>query len=452
VKKDWIKNSIFVPFVAGCALLLLSCSDEKIVFEENLELADYNIILISIDTLRADHLGVYGYEKNTSPNIDRFAEQSMVFQNAYSPAPATIPALRSMMTGKLISNDNKKEIISYYHNATFLTEVLGNKGYRTVGFTDHRGLGDKEKRSHIFIKGFDDFFNLGKGRDAVTSHVLAEGVLNWLDENHQSKFFLWAHFFDPHFNYNPLPDYEEAMGFSPEDSGRVFGGIDQLKLREIEATLTGQEVEGLVSLHDAEIFYTDKYVGRVLEKLEAMDLLDKTVVVVTGDHGEEFKERTRIGHERTVFNELIRVPLIIRIPGQRPARIEASLSTREIFNILSNLDSIGDLELETENIISRTYHFYKGDRVEPNDFAIISGGYKYVYNSGTGREELYDLRSDVGEKNNLARQMDDKKQRLKEELISWIDENRVEVEDPSQETLEIEEELNERLKALGYVR
>ncbi len=452
MKKGWIYSFVLLFFVASFIFFLPSCADEKIVFEDNHELADYNIVFISIDTLRADRLGVYGYEKNTSPNIDLFAKESLVFLNAYSPAPATIPAFRSMMTGKLISNENKEEIISYYYNATFLTEVLGQKGYRTVGFTDHRGLGDKQKRSHSFIKGFDDFYNLGKGRAEVTSHHLAEGVLNWLDENHQEKFFLWVHFFDPHFNYHPLPEYEETMGFSPADSGRIFSGIDQPKLREIEANLTEQEVEGLVSLYDAEIFYTDKYVGKVLEKLAALDLLNKTVIVLTGDHGEEFKERTRIGHERTVFNELIRVPLLIRIPGQRPARIESSLSTREIFNILSNLDSIGSLELESENIISRTYHFYKGDRVEPNDFAIISGGYKYVYNPGTGREELYDLRSDVGEKNNLVEQMDEKKQQLREKLISWIDENRVEVEAPSQETLEMEEELNERLKALGYVR
>lgn len=452
MKKDWLCSSNLFPLVLGCAFFLFSCSEEKIVFEESAELADYNIVLISIDTLRADHLGAYGYDKNTSPNIDLFAGKSMVFQNAYSPAPATIPALRSLMTGKLISNENKNEIISYYHKATFLAEVLREKGYKTVGFTDHRGLGDKEERSHVFFRGFDGIHNLGKGRAEVTSQVLTESVLGWLDGNHGEKFFLWAHYYDPHFNYNPLPEYEETMGFSPADSGRVFSGIDQLKLREIEPTLTERELEGLVSLHDAEIFYTDIYVGKLLDKLEALDLLNKTVVVLTGDHGEEFKERTRIGHERTVFNELIRVPLMIRIPGQRPARIEASLSTREIFNILSNLDSIGTLELESEDIISRTYHFYKGDRVEPNDFAIISGGYKYVYNSGTGREELYDLRSDVGEKNNLVVQMDDKKQQLKDKLISWIAENKVEIEGPSQETLEIEEELNERLKALGYVR
>jgi hypothetical protein len=356
------------------------------------------------------------------------------------------------MTGRLISNEDKKEIISYYHNATFLTDVLGEKGYKTVGFTDHRGMGDKEKRPHIFIRGFDDFFNLGRGRDEVTSHLLTEGVLNWLDENHGKKFFLWIHYFDPHFNYAPLPEYEGAMGFSPENHGRITGGIDQLELREIEATLTDQEVEGLVFLHDAEIFYTDQHIGKVVEKLDDLNLSNQTVIVLTGDHGEEFMERTRIGHERTVFNELIRVPLLMKIPGQRPARVESNITTREIFNILTHLDAMENLELDSENIISRTYHFYKGDRVAPNDFAIISGRYKYIFNPGTGKEELYDLQDDVGEKNNLVEQMDKKKRELREKLVSWIDENKMEVEGPSQETLELEEEMNQRLKALGYIR
>lgn len=409
-----------------------------------------NVILISIDTLRADHLGCYGYEKNTTPNIDEFSKNAFLFENAYSPAPLTTLALRSIMTGRLISNDNKNDIISYYNDATFLAEILSERGYLTVGFVDHRGLGHHRL---TLSKGFNSFHNFAKDHMSVTSHILTENVINWLERNHKNKFFLWVHYFDPHFNYNPLPEYEELFGFSKEDCGRIYNGIDIEKIRKIEHDLTKKEVECLISLYDAEIFYTDKYIGKLLGKIKDLNLETNTVIIITADHGEEFRERTRIGHEMTLYNELIHVPLIIKMPNQAPAKIKENISTKEIFNILSNLDSNKSIKFD-ENIISRTYHYYKNHRTEPNDFTIISKNYKYIYNPKTKKEEFYNLQEDIEEKNNLIMNAGsaDKKQELKQELISWINKNDIKVKEPTKKALENEKELNLKLRSLGYLQ
>ena len=173
-----------------------------------------NVILISIDTLRADHLGCYGYEKKTCPKIDDFARNSVFFENAYSPWPNTVPALKSIMTGSLISNERTEDVISHYSKTTYLAEILSEKRYYTAGFTDHHALGSKNKRWYVVQKGFDTFENFGKGRKDVTSHILTEKVTKWLEKYHKDKFFLWVHYFDPHFNFCPPPKYEKLFGFS----------------------------------------------------------------------------------------------------------------------------------------------------------------------------------------------------------------------------------------------
>jgi arylsulfatase A-like enzyme len=315
-------------------------------------------------------------------------------------------------------------------------------------------LGDKNEDAYILSKGFESFQNFGTSRSEVTSHTLTENVINWLDQNCKNRLFLWVHYFDPHYNYNPLAEYEGLFGFEEKSCERVYNGIDIRKIRKIEKDLTKEEIECLVSLHRAEIFYTDEHIGKILDRVKELNLEENTVIVITADHGEEFRERTRIGHRLTVYNELIHVPLIIKIPKQKPNRIKATIGTKEIFNILSNLVSNRSVELNDEDIVSRTYLYFKSGKTKPNYFTLISGNCKYICNPTTGREELYDLKIDPGEKTNLAEKFSARKQkrRLKHKLLSWIDKNNVKVNEPSKEALESEEELNKRLRSLGYVR
>ena len=364
--------------------------------------SDYNIVLITVDTLRADHLGCYGYQKGTSPNIDRFAEESILFEKAYSPAPVTVPALRAMMTGRLVSNEDKEDLVSYYNQTPFLAQILREKGYRTAGFTDHHGLGGSDRKgelgashTHSLHKGFDTFENLGKSRKEITSDELSERALEWMGQNHGARFFLWIHYFDPHYNFRASSEHEGLFGFSTVSSGRIYNGIDIMDIRKIVHSLSPSEIKSIIALYDSEIFFTDKHIGKVLDRVKVLGLDRSTVIVVAADHGEEFKERTRIGHERTIYNELIHVPLIVKIPGEKPRRIRSTVTTTRIFDFLSGPGAPSIESLKNGGpAVSRTFHYYKDDRVEPNDFAIISGSYKYVLNPGTRKEELYNVSND----------------------------------------------------------
>lgn len=437
-------------FVAGT-----SCAEGK--NEIRWDCPECNILLITVDTIRADHLPCYGYEKNATPSICALSEKAVRFENAYSQAPSTMPALRAIMSGGLVSNEDKKDIIAYYENRPFLAQILKKKGYVTAGFSDHRGIGRDNKDASFntyhgksVIKGFDHFRNYGQGRGKVTSHILTQGVLDWMDKNHDKKFFLWAHYFDPHFNYNPLPEYENQFGFRDIDGGRIHNGIDTKEIRKIESSLTKNEVDSIVSLYDAELFYTDFHFGKVLKRIDELKLGDRTVIFIVGDHGEEFMERTRIGHERTLYNELIHVPLIVKLPhSDSPRSVKDSIATKDIFNLVLNMVSERDVPLQ-KDVISRTNHYYKKGRSKPNDFCLISGPFKYVYNPHTGKEAFFDLKDDPGEvKNRLDHP---EKKNLEKKLKEWIEASHVKSGKPSKEMEKISEETDEKLRSLGYAR
>ena len=114
-----------------------------------------------------------------------------------------------------------------------MAEILRKKGFLTAAFTDHVGLRNKS----VISKGFDVYQNSGQGRAAVTSHIVTENVINWLSKNHENRFFLWVHYFDPHLNYNPLPEYEDLFGFSEKESGRIYNGIDTIEILKIAGDL-----------------------------------------------------------------------------------------------------------------------------------------------------------------------------------------------------------------------
>lgn len=361
------------------------------------------------------------------------------------------------MTGRLLSNEHMRDINSYFCDTIYLAEILADKGYFTAGFTDHLILGRKRGKSnawYIIQKGFDTFVNIGKDRKSVTSHILTKKITNWLDQNYENSFFLWVHYFDPHFNFVPLPEYEELFGFSEKDCGRIYNSMDMLEIEDIQESLTGKEIECLMGLYDSEIFYVDKQIGKVFDKITSLKLWENTIVIITSDHGEEFNERERIGHGTTIYNETIRVPLMIKIPDEPPAKIKKNTATMDIFNIVCNLSANKKVVFNDEDVISRSNPEGRAIKTKLNDYAIISEEYKFIYNPETGSEELYNLQNDVAEKNNL---LDDsafkaKKVELKQKLLSWISENKVEVQAPVKDTLENEKKLREQLKSLGYVK
>lgn len=419
------------------------------------------MLLVTIETLRADRLKCQGYAADPAPALCAFGEGALLFENAYTPAPITAPALQAILSGSLPSNESLVELIAHNDASTTLAAELGRKGYRTAAITDHKGLGDLERRrpnSSTIIRDFGEVENFGQGRNGKTSALAAAAVERWLGDHRREKFFLWTHLFDPHFNWVPANETARAFGFDPGTCGRIVIGIDIEEIRRIEKELTPAEVRCLEAMYLAEVLETDRLVGSILRRLDELGLAGRTIVVVAGDHGEELYERGNIGHELTVFDEVLHVPFMVRNPtsgavGRRPAPI----STLAIHDyLLAAVEGRNPTALP--QVVSRTFHYYEDGqedprkfRSPPNDFSLVSGRLKLVFTPREGRHALYDLAADPGERKDLwGRRAEGTA--MARELDAWLREHLSTVDPAGTDALRTYIEMIDRLKALGYTR
>jgi arylsulfatase A-like enzyme len=423
---------------------------------------DCNVLLITFESLRADHLKCQGYGLDIAPNICAFGETGVLFERAYTPAPVTVPALKAIMSGDLASNENLPELIAHDEvtASRAIATGLDKLGYTTAGFTDHKGLGDlavPHPNSSPILQGFSSFRNLGEGLMVKSSAKVAAAVEKWLGDHRHEKFFLWTHLFDSHYNWIPGEEAERAFGFRAETCGRIRNGLDIAEIHKIEAGLSPVEIKCLESLYHAEVFETDALVGDILARLDALGLRGRTIVIFAGDHGEEFGERKHIGHEITAYDELLHVPFIVRNPNSaRRGRSAEPISTRAIHDYV--LAAVrGEGITSSPPLISRTFHYYddgKTDpgqfRAPPNDFALVRGELKLVLTPRTGAYALYDLAADPGERRDLSRRSP-AAAALKGELEEWIRKSRSSESVASSAAVQSYKETVERLKALGYM-
>jgi choline-sulfatase len=286
-----------------------------------------NVLLIVVDTLRRDHLGAYGYARATSPEIDRLAADAVRYDAAQSQAPWTLPSVAAILTGRdvaplgIVDDENVLD-----EGLRLLPEVLHEEGYFTGAIVSHKFV----SAQWGFDQGFDHFDDTQVlGHLAVTSPALTEKAIAFLDAHQNERFFLFLHYFDPHFAYI------EHEGFTFERErpydGPIESGMRFKLLMELQDELTAQDAEELRRLYDSEIAFTDHYIGRVLARLRDLRLYDKTLVILTGDHGEEFLEHGQIGHGKTLYEELVGVPLIVRYPGRSPGVVERPVALVDIF-------------------------------------------------------------------------------------------------------------------------
>lgn len=334
-----------------------------------------NIILISVDTLRADHLGCYEYHRQTSPNIDKFAKRGVVFRNTISQSTATLPSHSSIFTSRYPSQHKAVKIgerfRSLEESEVTLAEILKRHGYLTAAFT---GGGEMAKVFNI-NQGFDIYNDKGGGIKNINQRVF-----KWLEENRDNKFFLFVHCYNPHQPYYPpspfdlyLSDfdkkiykkmnrgavkdekierktlwermmslYEKDIAYADKHIGELLPRLDgsdltgKTLLERIIALYYGEDaykdkhigellhkldrldltgktlLEKIIALYDGEIAYTDKHIEELLRKLDELELTGKTLIIFTSDHGEEFMEHLGLAHGKTVYGETIEVPLIFK--------------------------------------------------------------------------------------------------------------------------------------------
>ncbi|MCH7519439.1 MAG: sulfatase [Candidatus Dadabacteria bacterium] len=412
-----------------------------------------NVILISIDTLRADHLGSYGYGRNTSPNIDKLAEEGVLFENAFTQAPWTLPAMATIHTSLYPSEHGATRYnLKLKDNFITLAEYMRNNFYKTIGIISTPYVSSK----YGFSQGYDIFEEYIMGTEGTSSEHLTERAIEYISDNQDNKFFLWIHYFDPHAIYLYHEDYNYGRNYS----GNLPANLSVEFLKSDKNSFNTEDIEYVKDIYDEEISYTDHNIGKLINNIEELGLKEDTVIIITADHGEEFMERNGFGHGKSVYNELIRIPLIIYNPYKQKQRIEENVETRSIPKTILELSGIDSgsfggenlLALDQSNIENYIYSEGTGSMGENTlREAIVLDQFKLIKNIQYQTFELYDLRSDPNEKINLFNTEQINIKSKQNELMSKLSKHQKQRLGELQK-VELSKEDIKRLKALGYIQ
>lgn len=440
---------------------------------------DQNVILISIDTLRADHLGCYGYERDTSPNIDSLASESALFLNTYAPSPWTLPSHVSILTSlyginhQVYYDDEKMD-----SSIITLADILRQNHFFCSAFTG----GGFVSSVYGFSKGFDTY---DEGMGGVFHQDSAErvygAVSGWLDRNRGKNFFLFIHTYQPHDPY-ACPYPYKTMFLDEDAKWRHINFLGYLGGKKaIFKNLSEEERQNAIGLYDGEIRYTDeKLIGPLVEKLKEMALYDQTMIIFTSDHGEEFYDHGGWGHGHSLYDESLKVPLIIKFPESkfRGEKFENIISLVDIMpTILEEMGlDFSDLILDGRSLMPVLKGKEKEDRIFfadignnvlnsriPQRAAMNSGKNKLIFNKRFSKEdlafflypppsldavEIYDLSEDPFETLNMS----NKRAELANQIIREINDIYSKAKKRKIGKADIDERLKEQLRALGYIK
>ena len=307
-----IKKEKFLLLLIFCLcfyllyILLFVQKSEKRLCNKNYKCPDCNVILISVDALRADRLGCYGYERNTSPNIDKIANEGILFENHISQAPWTVPSHSSMFTSLYPYPYGLKNPIMLDESFTTLAEVLKENNYTTVAFTE----GNFMSAEFGFNQGFDIFNESGGGL------VKVNGMISeWLNRSSRRPFFLFIHTYDTHcLSMDKPPEPYRSMYDKDFEENITYCGHEQDLTTKSERELFHQN-----AVYDGAVNYVDKLLGDLFEEFKEHNIYDKSIIIITSDHGDEIGDHGLFDHGHSLYNELIHVPLIIKYTNSKEA-------------------------------------------------------------------------------------------------------------------------------------
>ncbi|MCL4234430.1 MAG: sulfatase [Deltaproteobacteria bacterium] len=387
-----------------------------------------HVVLLTIDTLRADALALYDPENGVpAPAIEALAEDGVVFRNAYAASPWTLPSFVSIMTGLHplvhrtmeghdILSDSVRALPDWFREEGYQTAATGRNAFLLRNFNrrfdDYSFYPIRLSTPSLGFALLREFADERFDTD-VTTPEITDRAVDWMKANHEVDFFFWLHYYDPHFPYTPPDKYLARK--RPLRLGREFDK-DLKVIRSGFWVPTPGEAKAVRDLYLAEVRYVDENVARLVARLKRLDLYDDALIVVLSDHGEEFWEHGGFEHGHAMYNELLRVPLIIKPPGGKPAvaQVDRRVTHDQITPTILELCGIRFdpdqftgrslaplLEGEAAAWTDDPLVFAGSLHSEPKE-AVIFGDYKYMHSKLTGIEELYNLVDDPGEKWSLA--------------------------------------------------
>jgi len=409
-----------------------------------------NIILISIDTLRADHLGCYGYKKNTSPYIDKFSEESVLFKQSIANASTTLPSHASIFTS-LIPSHHGAFHLPLSEDALTMAEILKLQGYQTISFND----GGYVSAKFGFDQGFDLYDSFPESPQGTFKNRVNKAI-KWIKENQPEKFFLFLHTYEVHHPYTPKEKYSTL--FEDGYSGDLDSNISVELLKEINEknlTIDKEDKNHIINTYDAEIRSMDEGFSELLNFLREYNLYDSTLVIFTSDHGEEFGEHGLMGwHGVTLFDEVLHVPLIIKFPNSTFSKtvVNQQVSGLDILPTLMDVLGIETGEIfEGKSLLSsikgKKKTSYAVSELGEQRKSIRAEGLKYYRNLSS--EMLFNLIKDPLEQTDISDHHPNKTERLKKALKSIL-EKRPQI--LTKDKTKLDKKTLEKLKALGYIR
>lgn len=419
--------------------------------------APTNVLLIVVDTLRADRLGCYGSPRPTSPVIDALASDGTQFARAYSVSSWTMPAVASLLTGLYPSAHGVTGFRrDFPDDVTTVAGLFKEAGYATAAIVS----GDLIMANRNFDRDFDFFDDRAAGGAAsVSTPEVTATAVETLRSFEGQPFFLFVHYFDPHYDYRRHPQY----GLVSSEPGRLSGAEDIWALRAMLDDMTDEELEHLRHVYDEEIRFTDAGVGELLDELRALGVDDHTAVIITADHGEAFRDHDWLGHTTNLYEEVLRVPLIVRAPADRwrHSLVEEPVST---LSVVPTMLELAGVDLESHPLQAAPLAPSKGGehdavfaevelrskRKRTNKRSLTRGRFKLIHDILAKDYELYDLARDPGETENVVRTQPEIFVSLREELARvtrFAREQKAAVREAAEPT----PDTMEALRSLGYV-
>jgi arylsulfatase A-like enzyme len=411
-----------------------------------------NVILILVDTLRADHLGAYGYSKGVSPHIDAFARNATTYENTIAQAPLTIPSVLQIMTSKYVQAERIAD------KDPTMAEILKQHDYETAAVVENANF-ELDRRAHGLLRGFDVFYRNGvldrKGlrqqhwkTNTAADTITAQAIRYLRRRTPDRPLFLWLHYFDPHDPYMP-PFADDMESLSAETKSGITGDIRSSPLRDPQQAggfiLPEEDRRHLVRLYDAEIHYADQSIGELLAFLERNGSFDGSLIVLSSDHGESFGEHGMWMHGRSLYDSEIHIPLIVKFPGQRVGkRVKEPTMALDILPTILDVAAIeSDKPMDGTSLRhgrpDYAFSFWKEWQVARTD------NWKLVQRGSD--VSLYRLSSDSNELRDVSAESPDVVRRLSDACRKELE--RLEI---SAETMEQSSSaVVERMRALGYL-